>query len=344
MALALRMYLLIVISLLSGTSAYIKPVSYNIEPSRPNYYKIFHKCWFPLCQVNDTSKSRLHRVDFFDESICIIKHGDTFEAFSNWCPHRMASLAHGALRDGGTLVECPYHGFTFDVCSGNAVEIVPNYDKKTNMCMKKYPIQLYDNTLWTTLGESPWQIREELDETLESVYGHRVLDNAAFLIMENLLDALHLRTVHSFGNSVLPTPFDIEKHESGVSFKYHTGKRSPAQYMQQGTKSLQVLNEFDAPYSATSNVLFGNSQEFAKVVRVHLLPISEEKTIMFWGIHRNFFKQAAFNPYVRFLMEYTIDEDQAILKHLKSADTRQKLIEYDYIISKYRKSINDIIS
>jgi len=55
------------------------------------------------------------RVDE-DLAIAVFRVGDAFYAIDNRCPHKGAPLGEGALE--GTVVTCPWHGFTVDVTTG----------------------------------------------------------------------------------------------------------------------------------------------------------------------------------------------------------------------------------
>jgi nitrite reductase/ring-hydroxylating ferredoxin subunit len=49
-------------------------------------------------------------------AIALFRIGDDFCAIDNRCPHKGAPLGQGALE--GTVVTCPWHGFTVDVRTG----------------------------------------------------------------------------------------------------------------------------------------------------------------------------------------------------------------------------------
>lgn len=51
--------------------------------------------------------------------IALFNVDGTFYAIDNSCPHAGGPLGEGKLR--GTVVECPWHGWKFDVASGERV-------------------------------------------------------------------------------------------------------------------------------------------------------------------------------------------------------------------------------
>ena len=48
--------------------------------------------------------------------IALFNVGGSFYAIDNTCPHAGGPLGEGSLK--GDVVECPWHGWKFDVCTG----------------------------------------------------------------------------------------------------------------------------------------------------------------------------------------------------------------------------------
>jgi nitrite reductase/ring-hydroxylating ferredoxin subunit len=51
-----------------------------------------------------------------DLAVAVFRVGEAFYAIDNRCPHKGGPLAEGPL--DGTVVTCPWHGFTVDVRTG----------------------------------------------------------------------------------------------------------------------------------------------------------------------------------------------------------------------------------
>ena len=51
-----------------------------------------------------------------DLAIAVFRVGDSFYAIDNHCPHKGGPLGLGVL--SGSVVTCPWHGFTVDVRTG----------------------------------------------------------------------------------------------------------------------------------------------------------------------------------------------------------------------------------
>jgi nitrite reductase/ring-hydroxylating ferredoxin subunit len=58
-------------------------------------------------------------VQLGGEKICISRNEDSFFAFEQFCPHRMASLVQGSIIRNEVI--CPLHGYRFDLQTGNVV-------------------------------------------------------------------------------------------------------------------------------------------------------------------------------------------------------------------------------
>lgn len=68
-----------------------------------------------------------------DKSIALFNVNGQFYAIDNQCRHRGGPLGEGSL--DGNVVACPWHGFLFDVTTGNCV---------TNPALKQtcYPLKI----------------------------------------------------------------------------------------------------------------------------------------------------------------------------------------------------------
>lgn len=304
--------------------------------------------WLPLCRNTDLLKNTVYNVEFMDKSVDVVKNltftGQVnYEVFDDTCPHRGAKLSDGVFRSG--CVECPYHGMKFELESGSCTGFLGDYDAaKVKAKLNKYSVKTFDNIVWgyVGVGEPPEFTADTLpsgteDEEFRSIYGQRDIECNMFEVEENLLDNIHISVVHSWGNPV-SLPVSTIKSERGSFFFYHHGKNSLAEWLDNtGNNAVTVFNGFAEPVSTLSRVCFGAG--LTKAVRVHLLPLGDNKTRMFWGLHRNFMKAWWIDSVFRFLIEKTIDEDKNIIENLASRGekTKQTLTEFDWLIVEYRK-------
>ena len=72
--------------------------------------------WQKVAKVTDIADGAGQVLDISGESIALFHVKGKFYAMANHCPHRGGPLADGHVEDG--QVTCPWHGWQFDVKSG----------------------------------------------------------------------------------------------------------------------------------------------------------------------------------------------------------------------------------
>jgi 3-phenylpropionate/trans-cinnamate dioxygenase ferredoxin component len=70
-----------------------------------------------VCTVSDLPPGGVKRID--DPPIAVFNVEGSFFAISNICTHAEGLLSEGTIE--GEIVECPLHGATFDLRSGEAL-------------------------------------------------------------------------------------------------------------------------------------------------------------------------------------------------------------------------------
>lgn len=293
----------------------------------------------------------MYNVKFLDKSIDVVKLGTRFEVFDDRCPHRGAKLSHGVVDGVENCLTCPYHGMKFDLDAGSCVGFLGDYPAgkvKAKLC--KHNTKSFDTLVWGYFGEGhpPEFMPERLnldqvgtDEEFHSIFGQRDINCNVFEVEENLLDNIHISVVHAWGNPE-SLPVNTIKSDRGNFFFYNHGTNSMASWLDDDKSNyVTVYNGFAEPLSTLSRVCFGAGM--TKSVRVHLLPLGENKTRMFWGLHRNFLKAWWLDGVFRFLIEKTVDEDKVIVENLASKTFKQTLTEFDSVIVQYRKRMTSYV-
>ena len=82
-------------------------------------------------KIGDLQKLRSRRIQCIslgERRIVLIYHQLKFYALDNACPHKLASLCEGYLRDDRLV--CPWHGAEFNIASGESFS--PLASKGTN--------------------------------------------------------------------------------------------------------------------------------------------------------------------------------------------------------------------
>lgn len=89
-----------------------------------------------FCSVQDISAGQREVFDLDQGSILIFNIDGTFYAIENRCTHEEVELQDGNLEM--CVLECPKHGATFDLRTGNALT-PPAY-----VPLKIYPVRIVD--------------------------------------------------------------------------------------------------------------------------------------------------------------------------------------------------------
>lgn len=71
-----------------------------------------------VAKADDVVEGRGHIVDAGGKSIALFKVDGQIHAIENVCPHRGGPVGEGDL--AGKVVTCPWHGWSFDVTTGQA--------------------------------------------------------------------------------------------------------------------------------------------------------------------------------------------------------------------------------
>ncbi|NKQ12828.1 non-heme iron oxygenase ferredoxin subunit [Pseudomonas sp. SST3] len=77
--------------------------------------------------------------------VAVYRVKDKFFATDNTCTHGEASLSEGDV-DDDFIIECPFHGGTFDIRTGEAV------DFPCVLPLKTYPVSVEDGKVYINLN------------------------------------------------------------------------------------------------------------------------------------------------------------------------------------------------
>ena len=85
-----------------------------------------------VCGVDDVASGSAKRVDVDGYRLCVVHIGDDWYAINDECSHADYSLSEGDVWEDEREIECPKHGSTFSLESGEpqtlpATQPVPVY-------------------------------------------------------------------------------------------------------------------------------------------------------------------------------------------------------------------------
>ncbi len=86
-----------------------------------------------LCRRGDLASGEVRRFDVGDHRVALVRIEEDFYALGDRCSHEDYSLAEGEVWPDERELECPQHGSTFDLttgepCSLPATKPVPVYE------------------------------------------------------------------------------------------------------------------------------------------------------------------------------------------------------------------------
>ena len=188
-------------------------------------------CWHPVARLADLGD--LQRVEVAGVGYVVRRTANGWAAFVDQCPHRLARLSDGVLRDD-TLV-CPYHGWEFDG-GGTCTQIPalgPTATVPSRACLSAVRVAEHCGALWLApAGADPAIGLPEIAEWdapgLTPVWLPVVdVRCGAAQFIDNFLDFAHFPFVHAgtFGDSESPLIHDytVQRRPHGLAVHYeHT--------------------------------------------------------------------------------------------------------------------------
>jgi nitrite reductase (NADH) small subunit len=72
-----------------------------------------------VADTEEIPQGRAKVVNLHGRSIAVFNSGGTYYAIDNTCPHKGGPLGEGVVV--GTTAVCPWHGWTFDVTTGQCM-------------------------------------------------------------------------------------------------------------------------------------------------------------------------------------------------------------------------------
>jgi 3-phenylpropionate/trans-cinnamate dioxygenase ferredoxin subunit len=79
--------------------------------------------WAEVARVTDIPPGHAARVEIDDVPIAIFNVNGTFYAVDDTCSHAEASLSEGDLDPDRCAIECPLHGSSFDLRTGEPITL-----------------------------------------------------------------------------------------------------------------------------------------------------------------------------------------------------------------------------
>ena len=145
---------------MSETAKILAQESHGVEaepkPERGTDAGFLWDFWYPAARSSAIEGRRLATAMLLEVPL-VLGRTDDGKAFAmrDACPHRGIPLSYG--RFDGKNVECSYHGWKFDGCSGQCVEI-PSLTSQDKLKVERifaghYPCEEHDGYVWVYMSE-----------------------------------------------------------------------------------------------------------------------------------------------------------------------------------------------
>jgi 3-phenylpropionate/trans-cinnamate dioxygenase ferredoxin component len=90
-----------------------------------------------VCRVSDVKPGAARRFDVDGHRLCIVRLGDDWYVIGDECSHEDYSLSEGDVWEDEREIECPKHGSTFSLTTGDpqtlpATRPVPVYEVRVD--------------------------------------------------------------------------------------------------------------------------------------------------------------------------------------------------------------------
>lgn len=259
--------------------------------------------WFPIGFSSDFGINP-KQITIKDINYIVWKDKDEYYGMRDVCSHQGSSFMLG--KTCKNTISCPYHGYIFDGCNGELVQIpkLPHFESHTHNidCFKVVEkgdmvylntVPLHNEAMKALIDESCIFTEPEFsDKNQRVVFLSEDFDHYAKFVSVNSLDICHIGFVHTFGNKNSPNPLrnskvlkmdDFENHYK-IIYEYMAGENSLVNKIYK-FDNIIVENEYALPHSTVARVKFGN---MTSTIITHALPISKFKTKLFVKAYRSY--------------------------------------------------------
>ena len=111
-----------------------------LKVGRPPDYNA--RMWHALCSVADCPPGASRELVAGDRIVALYNVDGEFHALDGICPHQGGPLGKGKLQ--GCIVTCPWHGFQFDVTSGQ-------HQASASLRQPQFAVKVEGNEVWAEI-------------------------------------------------------------------------------------------------------------------------------------------------------------------------------------------------
>lgn len=256
-------------------------------------YRNFPRTWVPLGSTLELDPKKPNRLEFLENSYVAFRSdkasGQQWVVMDNTCPHRLAPLSEGRVKPETGMLQCSYHGWTFE--SDGSCQRIPQAVasveqsalKNPRSCVASYSTFVDPETgmLWMwpwkedqlqfagdvwrhpegIMGKDPRKIQSvDKNQTVAEglVTYSREVPYGWDTLVENLIDPSHIPFAHhgiqGNRNDAIPINMTRANDRGAAGFSFEWEDRT------MGMKRRGV-GEFRAPYLVSYDAMFDTKDE-----------------------------------------------------------------------------------
>jgi nitrite reductase (NADH) small subunit len=99
--------------------------------------------WVRIAATSELEAGNCGEYVAGDRIIALFRVGDALYALDGICPHQGGPLGKGML--SGCIVTCPWHGFQFDVTTGQ-------HQTSKTLVHPTFPVKVESGDIWVDVG------------------------------------------------------------------------------------------------------------------------------------------------------------------------------------------------
>lgn len=102
--------------------------------------------WIRIADIEDCPPGNARELVAGDRIVALYNVGGQFYALDGVCPHQGGPLGKGTLN--GSIVTCPWHGWQFDVCTGQ-------HQTSASLVHATLPVKVQGSEIWVDIDADP---------------------------------------------------------------------------------------------------------------------------------------------------------------------------------------------
>lgn len=293
----------------------------------------FKHYWYVVCQSHELKADKPIQRTLLDEWIALFRDEDGKPvALQDRCPHRNYKLSEGYVKDG--LLQCPYHGWTFDKSA--EVVAIPSesrdFKKLKSRCAKKFEAMELDDFIYVRLekhpeiDDPPFRMPHYGEQGFKTVRLFNIFKNDVTNCAENYVDVPHTVFVH---DKIFRVARDekveatVTRKDGSVIVEYRNETDNMgwfSWFLNPKKEPIVHRDAFHSPNITSVEYVFSPGKTF--YISSHCTPVSDNLTYVYTDLT---FQFGIFNlfagPIVKYQGQSVIDQDIVAL------DTQMEVIQ-----------------